>query len=181
MFVYSLEKQRRGEGDLKFLEHAFQKLLLNFTWWVNRKDPGGKNVFEGGFLGLDNIGVFDRSAPLPTGGRLEQADGTAWMAFYSQCMLELSLELASYDPAYEDMALKFVEHFFWIAAAMNRMGDCADELWDEQDGFFYDLLRMPDGSAFRLNLRSMVGLLPLCATTVIEEPILQRLPRFRTR
>ena len=142
---------------------AFQKLLVNFTWWVNRKDPTGRNVFEGGFLGLDNIGVFDRSAPLPTGGRLEQADGTAWMAFYAQNMLEIALELAQHDPMYEDMVLKFFEHFLWIAAAMDRIGDNQDELWDEEDGFFYDVLRLPDGQAQRLKVRSMVGLLPLCA------------------
>jgi hypothetical protein len=181
LFNMNLERARTGKVDVKFLESAFQKLLVNFTWWVNRKDPGGKNVFEGGFLGLDNIGVFDRSAPLPTGGRLEQADGTAWMAFYSQCMLELSLELAVEIPAYEDMALKFLEHFFWIGSAMNRIGEHEDELWDERDGFFYDLIRMPDGGAVRLCLRSMVGLLPLCATTVIEPSAIERLSRFRSR
>src|SRR5688500_3900144 len=121
--------------------------MLNFNWWVNRKDPQGKNVFAGGFLGLDNIGVFDRSAPLPTGGTLEQADGTAWMAIYAQNMLEMALELAADDPLYEDMALKFFEHFLWIAAAMDRIGDNQDELWDEADGFFYDVLRLPDGRA----------------------------------
>ena len=146
---------------------AFNKLLLNFTWWVNRKDRSGKNVFEGGFLGLDNIGVFDRSAPLPTGGHLEQADGTAWMALFSQNMLEIAVELATHDPVYEDMALKFVEHFFCIAAAMDHRGRTG--MWDEEDGFFYDVLRLPDGSATRLKVRSMVGLLPLCATTVIEK------------
>ncbi len=164
-FIYSLDKQARGEGDVQWLKSAFQKLLMNFTWWVNRKDPSGKNVFEGGFLGLDNIGVFDRSSPLPTGGRLEQADGTAWMALFSQNMLDISFELALHDPAYEDMALKFFEHFLFIAAAMDRIGDNRDEMWDEQDGFFYDLLRFPDGSAMRLKVRSMVGLLPLCAPT----------------
>ena len=177
MFVYSLEKQRRGEGDFKFLEHAFQKLLLNFTWWVNRKDPGGRNVFEGGFLGLDNIGVFDRSSPLPTGGSLEQADGTAWMALFSQNMLQIALELASQDPVYEGMIGKFFEHFFRIAASMDRVGENEDEMWDEEDGFFYDLLRLPDGSAQRLKVRSMVGLLPLCATTVIPEEFIMRFPK----
>ena len=146
---------------------GFQKLLLNFTWWVNRKDRFGKNVFEGGFLGLDNIGVFDRSAPLPTGGHLEQADGTAWMALFSQNMLELAIELAVHDPAYEDMALKFAEHFVYIASAMNRPGQDGG-MWDEEDGFYYDLLRLPDGSARRLKVRSMVGLLPLCATSIFE-------------
>ncbi len=133
-------------GDVEWLKSAFQKLLVNFTWWINRKDPTGRNVFEGGFLGLDNIGVFDRSAPLPTGGRLEQSDGTAWMAFYSQCMLSIALELAPHDALYEDMVLKFAEHFAFIAAAMDRIGDNHDELWDEEDGFFYDVLRLPDGA-----------------------------------
>ncbi len=176
-FIYSLEKQRRGTGDIEFLKHAFQKLLLNFTWWVNRKDPSGRNIFDGGFLGLDNIGVFDRSAPLPTGGSLEQADGTAWMALFSQNMLEIVLELASHDPTYEAMVPKFVEHFFRIAAAMDREGDHQDEMWDEEDGFFYDLLRLPDGSATRLKVRSMVGLLPLCATTIVPDGSFDRLPK----
>ena len=176
LFVYTMEKQRRGEGDIKFLEHAFQKLLLNFTWWVNRKDPGGRNVFEGGFLGLDNIGVFDRSSPLPTGGSLEQADGTAWMALFSQNMLQIALELAAHDPVYEGMTTKFFEHFFRIAASMDPAGDNEDEMWDEEDGFFYDLLCLPDGSAMRLKVRSMVGLLPLCATTVLPEEFIARYP-----
>jgi len=151
------------------------KLLLNFNWWVNRKDRYGKNVFEGGFLGLDNIGVFDRSAPLPTGGHLEQADGTAWMALFTQNMLELAFELALHDPTYEDMATKFAEHFAYIGAAMNRPGQ--DGMWDEEDGFYYDLLRLPDGSATRLKVRSMVGLLPLCATTVIEASTREHAPK----
>ena len=150
---------------------------MNFTWWVNRKDREGCNVFEGGFLGLDNIGVFDRSAPLPTGGHLEQADGTAWMAFYCQTMLQIALELALHDPAREEMAAKFFEHFLLIAAAMDRVGEHQDELWDEEDGFFYDVLRMPDGRAVRLKVRSMVGLLPICASTVFP-PEVDRLPRF---
>jgi len=166
LMLHRAELARRGEPDLDFLKSAFNKLLLNFTWWVNRKDRFGKNVFEGGFLGLDNIGVFDRSAPLPTGGHLEQADGTAWMALFTQNMLELSIELAAHDPTYEDLAFKFIEHFTYIAAGMNREG--RDGMWDEEDGFYYDLLRLPDGSATRLKVRSMVGLLPLCATTVIE-------------
>ena len=161
--------------DLEFLTAAFNKLLLNFTWWVNRKDRFGKNVFEGGFLGLDNIGIFDRSAPLPTGGNLEQADGTAWMALFSQNMLELATELAAHDPTYEDMVVKFADHFFYIAAAMNQPGQ--DGMWDEEDGFYYDLLRLPDGSAQRLKVRSLVGLLPLCATTVIEAWQRERVPR----
>jgi hypothetical protein len=165
--VYETELEQRGEGDVTWLKSAFQKLLVNFTWWINRKDPTGRNVFEGGFLGLDNIGVFDRSAPLPTGGRLEQSDGTAWMAFYAQCMLGIAFELSRHDSVYEDMVLKFAEHFAFIAAAMDRIGDNQDELWDEEDGFFYDLLRLPDGHASRLKVRSIVGLLPLCATTVL--------------
>ncbi len=168
LFLHRMDVGRRGEADIEFLKAAFSKLTLNFTWWVNRKDRNGKNVFEGGFLGLDNIGVFDRSAPLPTGGYLEQADGTAWMALFSQNMAELAVELASQDPMYDDLAAKFFEHFIWIAAGMN--GSAADGIgmWDEQDGFYYDLLRLPDGSATHLKVRSMVGLLPLCATTVIE-------------
>jgi hypothetical protein len=157
--------------------------MLNFTWWVNRKDRFGKNVFEGGFLGLDNIGVFDRSSPLPTGGYLEQADGTAWMALFCQNMIELSVELASHDATYEDLAYKFVEHLLWIASAMNHQGP--DGMWDEEDGFYYDILRLPDGSAQRLKVRSMVGLLPLCATTTIEEWQRQKVPHvvqgFRER
>jgi hypothetical protein len=181
IFNYLAEQQNQGEGDLDFLEHAFQKLMLNFTWWVNRKDPTGKNVFDGGFLGLDNIGVFDRSAPLPTGGHLEQADGTAWMALFSQNMLQMALELSKHNRIYEDMVIKFFEHFLWIAAAMDRMGDQEDEMWDEEDGFFYDLLRLPDGQATRLKVRSMVGLLPLCATTIIQPEQFDELTRFKER
>jgi hypothetical protein len=167
LLVYESELEQRGAGDVEWLKRAFQKLLLNFTWWVNRKDPSGRNVFEGGFLGLDNIGVFDRSAPLPTGGRLEQSDGTAWMAFFAQSMLGIAIELSQHDPLYEDMVLKFAEHFIFIAAAMDRIGDNHDELWDEEDGFFYDVLRLPDGQASRLKVRSLVGLLPLCASMVL--------------
>jgi hypothetical protein len=150
-------------------------LALNFTWWVNRKDRFGKNVFEGGFLGLDNIGVFDRGAPLPTGGYLEQADGTAWMALFTQNMVEIAAELTIHDPVFDGMAAKFIEHFLWIAAAMNRMGP--DGMWDEEDGFYYDLLRTPDGKATRLKVRSIVGLLPLCATTVFEPWQRDRAPK----
>ena len=178
LFLHRTEQARRGEADVDFLKSIFNKLLLNFTWWINRKDPVGKNLFEGGFLGLDNIGVFDRSAPLPTGGHLEQADGTAWMALFSQNMLELSVELAAHDRVYENMVLKFVEHFYYIAAAMNRQGN--EGMWDEEDGFYYDVLRLPDGSATRLRVRSMVGLLPLCATTVIEKEHRERVPRAMT-
>jgi hypothetical protein len=165
IFTYRLEKARRGKGDLEWLERVFHKLVLNFTWWVNRKDRSGNNVFEGGFLGLDNIGVFDRSAPLPTGGYLEQADGTAWMALFCQNMLEIAVELAMNRPAYVDMAVKFTEHFLWIASSMVHAGEDVG-MWDEEDGFFYDVLRLPDGRAQRLKVRSMVGLLPLCAVTV---------------
>jgi hypothetical protein len=181
LLIYAEETARSGKGDVAFLRRAFHKLLLNFTWWVNRKDPSGRNVFEGGFLGLDNIGVFDRSKPLPTGGRLEQADGTAWMALFSQNMLEISLELASEDPVYEEMASKFLQHFFWIASAMDRLGENNDEMWDEEDGFFYDVLRFPDGGATRLKVRSLVGLLPLCATTVISEEVAKRSPQLARR
>jgi hypothetical protein len=175
LFLHRTDMAMRGEADLEFLTATFNKLLLNFTWWVNRKDRFGKNVFEGGFLGLDNIGVFDRSAPLPTGGHLEQADGTAWMALFSQNMLELAIELAAHDPTYEDMVSKFVEHFSFIAMGMNRPG--ADGMWDEEDGFYYDVLRLPDGRSTRLKVRSMVGLLPLAATTVIEKWQRDRVPR----
>jgi hypothetical protein len=174
LFLHRTEQALRGETDVEFLRSTFNKLVLNFTWWVNRKDRFGKNVFEGGFLGLDNIGVFDRSAPLPTGGHLEQADGTAWMALFSQNMMELAVELAAHDPTYEDMVVKFAEHFMYIAAAMNRPGQ--DGMWDDEDGFYYDILRLPDGSATRLKVRSMVGLLPLCATTVIEKWQRERIP-----
>src|SRR4029453_6363346 len=159
-FVYSHDKAvQGGRGDVEFLKSIFQKLLINFTWWVNRKDPTGANVFEGGFLGLDNIGVFDRSAPLPTGGHLEQADGTAWVSLFCQNMLEISVELAAHDPFYEEMAVKFADHMLWIARAMNQMGP--DGMWDEEDGFYYDVLRLPDGRATRLKVRSLVGLVPL--------------------
>ena len=174
LFLNHSERAVCGETDVNFLKETFNKLLLNFTWWVNRKDRFGKNVFDGGFLGLDNIGVFDRSAPLPTGGNLEQADGTAWMALFSQNMLELAFEIAVHDPTYEPMIMKFVEHFYFIAAAMNRRGQ--EGMWDEEDGFYYDLLRLPDGSSQRLKVRSMVGLLPLCATTVVEKSSRGRMP-----
>jgi hypothetical protein len=181
LFAYVTTTGEDGSGDVSFLREAFKKLLLNFTWWVNRKDREGNNLFEGGFLGLDNIGVFDRSSPLPTGGHLEQADGTAWMALYSQNMLELALELAANDPSYEDLALKFVQHFFWIAAAMDPPGDADDELWDAEDGFFYDVLCLPDGSAQRLKIRSLVGLLPMCAVTVVSEATLLQFPDITSR
>ncbi|HTI39081.1 MAG TPA: hypothetical protein VL484_16070 [Vicinamibacterales bacterium] len=176
LFLFNMERTL-GRADMRFLERSFQGLMLNFNWWVNRKDPAGRNVFAGGFLGLDNIGVFDRSAELPTGGSLEQADGTAWMAFYCQCMLEIALILSDYDPMYDEVAFKFVQHFMWIAYAMDRIGENHDEMWDEQDGFFYDLLRLPNGHSTRLKVRSLVGLLPLCASTVFEGDVATRHPK----
>jgi hypothetical protein len=177
LFLFKTERGL-GRADIKFLERSFHGLMLNFNWWVNRKDPQGRNVFAGGFLGLDNIGVFDRSAPLPTGGSLEQADGTAWMAFYCQNMLEMALILADHDPEYEEHAWNFLQHFLWISYAMDRIGDNHDEMWDEADGFFYDVLRLPDGSAMRLKVRSMVGLLPLCASTVFGPEDAAKHPRL---
>ncbi len=178
LFVYETQTQLRGEGDVEFLKHAFSKLMVNFTWWVNRKDREGRNVFEGGFLGLDNIGVFDRSSALPTGGYLEQADGTAWMAMFCQNMLEIANELAAHDPVYDDLSPKFADHFLLIASAINRMGAQGTGLWDEDDGFYYDVLRLPDGSAVPLKVRSLVGLLPLCATTVVEKYQRERVPHL---
>ena len=178
LFLYNIEREL-GRADVRFLERSFQGLMLNFNWWVNRKDPEGRNVFAGGFLGLDNIGVFDRSAQLPTGGHLEQADGTAWMAFYCQNMLEIALILTETDSVYEEIAFRFLEHFLWITYAMDRIGDNRDEMWDSEDGFFYDLLRFPNGEAVRLKIRSLVGLLPLCASTVVEPGFVQRHPRFK--
>ncbi len=180
IFAYRLDKLKQGLGDKDWLKGCFQKLLLNFTWWVNRKDRSGRNVFEGGFLGLDNIGVFDRSAPLPTGGFLEQADGTAWMALFCQNMLEIAAELATTDADYADMALKFAEHFLWIASSMGHLGG-ETEMWDDEDGFYYDVLRLPDGTARRLKVRSMVGLLPLCAVTTFEGELLKKYPEIGER
>ncbi len=179
--VYKIEKKRRGVGDRAFLQRIFHKLLLNFTWWVNRKDAEGKNVFQGGFLGLDNIGVFDRSAPLPTGGHIAQSDGTSWMAMYCLNLLAIALELAKDDPAYEDVASKFWEHFVYIAQAMNNLGDEGIRLWNEEDGFYYDVLHLPDGSTFPLKVRSMVGLIPLFAVETLEPDLLDRLPGFKRR
>ena len=177
LFLFTIEKDL-GRQDLRFLERSFHGLMQNFNWWVNRKDPQGRNVFAGGFLGLDNIGVFDRSAELPTGGHLDQADGTAWMAFYCQNMLEIALILSETDPMYDTVAYRFLEHFLWITYAMDRVGQHHDEMWDNQDGFFYDLLHLPNGEAMRLKVRSMVGLLPLCASTVIEPLVLKQHPRL---
>jgi hypothetical protein len=168
----------RGQRDRVFLARVFQKLLINFTWWVNRKDAEGKNLFSGGFLGLDNIGVFDRSRPLPTGGHLEQADGTAWMAFYCSTMLAMALELAKHDPAYEDLASKFFEHFVAITDAMNNLGGSG--LWDEQDGFYYDQLHV-EGEGLPLRTRSMVGVIPLFAAEILEDDVIERLPGFKKR
>ena len=179
--VYKIEEKRTGKGDRLFLERVFQKLLLNFTWWVNRKDAEGSNIFEGGFLGLDNIGVFDRSAPLPTGGHIEQADGTSWMAMYCLNMLTIALELALENPVYEDMATKFFEHFLYIADAMNHIGGDKSQLWDSEDGFFYDVLHLPHGERIRLKVRSMVGLIPLFAVTTLEPEVLNKLPGFKER
>jgi hypothetical protein len=176
LFLYRIETEL-GRKDLRFLERSFQGLMLNFNWWVNRKDPDGRNVFAGGFLGLDNIGVFDRSAPLPTGGHLDQADGTAWMAFYCLCMLEIALILTESDPMYEEVSFRFLEHWAWITYAMDRIGANHDEMWDAEDGFFYDLLHFPNGDATRLKIRSMVGLLPLCAATVFEAGTVSSHPR----
>jgi hypothetical protein len=179
--VYKIDKKRRGHGDTAFLEKVFHKLLLNFTWWVNRKDAEGMNVFQGGFLGLDNIGVFDRSATLPTGGHLEQSDGTAWMGMYTLNLLAIALELARTHPSYEDVASKFWEHFLYIASAMTNRGHDGISMWDEQDGFFYDVLHMPDDSHIPVKLRSMVGLIPLFAVETLEPEMLQRMPGFRRR
>ena len=179
--VYELDRERTGRGDLAFLERVFHKLMLNFTWWVNRKDVNGRNVFQGGFLGLDNIGVFDRSTKLPTGGHIDQADGTSWMAMYSLNLMRIALELAKHNPVYEDVATKFFEHFLYIAAAMNDVGGTGIELWDPQDEFFYDVLHTPDDGMARMKVRSMVGLIPLFAVEVLEPDLLERVPDFRRR
>ncbi len=177
LFLFRIETEL-GRADVRFLERSFQGLMLNFNWWVNRKDPEGRNVFAGGFLGLDNIGVFDRSAPLPTGGHLDQADGTAWMAFFCLCMLEIAVILTDYDPIYEEISFRFLEHWAWITYAMDRIGVNRDEMWDTQDGFFYDVLHFPNGDAQRLKIRSMVGLLPMCAATVFEPGTLASHPKI---
>jgi hypothetical protein len=179
--VYKIEEKRRGAADREFLERIFHKLLLNFTWWVNRKDAEGRNVFQGGFLGLDNIGVFDRSAPLPTGGHLEQSDGTSWMGMYCLNMLAIALELASEDPAYEDVASKFFEHFVYICEAINDLGGEGISLWDSQDGFYYDVLHPGQGTPFPLKVRSMVGLIPLFAVETLDSTVLDKLPGFKRR
>ncbi len=174
-------KQRGGVGDLAFLERVFHKLMLNFTWWVNRKDAQGRNIFQGGFLGLDNIGVFDRSAPLPTGGHINQADGTSWMAMYSLNLMRIAIELARHNHVYEDIASKFFEHFLHIAEAMNNIGDEGIGLWNEADEFYYDVLNTPDGESRALKIRSMVGLIPLFAVEVLDPALLNELPNFKQR
>jgi Glycosyl hydrolase family 63 C-terminal domain len=179
--VYKIDKKRRGQGDRAFLKRVFHKLLLNFTWWVNRKDADGMNIFQGGFLGLDNIGVFNRSDPLPTGGHIEQSDGTSWMAMYTLNLLAIAMELATQDPAYEDVASKFWEHFIYIAYAINHRGQDGMGLWDEKDGFFYDVLKFPDGRHFPVKIRSMVGLIPLFAVETLEPGLLEHLPGFKRR
>jgi hypothetical protein len=179
--VYKIEKKTTGRGDTDFLEKVFHKLLLNFTWWVNRKDAEGHNIFQGGFLGLDNIGVFDRSAPLPTGGHIEQSDGTSWMGMYALNLMTIALELARTKPAYEDVATKFFEHFMYIAQAMNNLGADGIQLWDDEDQFPYDVLHLGDGRNQRLKVRSLVGLIPLFAVETIEPAMLEHLPHFRRR
>src|SRR5437773_897131 len=179
--VYKIDEKRSGLGDRRFLERVFHKLLLNFTWWVNRKDAEGRNVFQGGFLGLDNIGVFDRSAPLPMGGHIEQSDGTSWMGMYCLNMLQIALELAQENSVYQDVASKFFEHFVYICRAMHNVGEDGIDLWDPHDGFYYDVLHLPDGRHFPLKVRSMVGLIPLFAVETLESEIVDRLPGFKRR
>jgi len=179
--VYQIEQKLYGKSDRQFLERVFQKLMLNFTWWVNRKDVEGKNVFQGGFLGLDNIGVFDRSAALPTGGHIDQSDGTSWMGMYCLNMLTIALELAKNNPVYEDIATKFFEHYLYIADAINHIGDMDASLWDEADGFYYDVLHLPDDRQVEMKVRSMVGLIPLFAVETIEPETLKQLPNFKKR
>jgi len=178
LFVYELERARTGHADRAFLEDAFQKLMKNFVWWLNRKDADDRNIFQGGFLGLDNIGVFDRSAPLPTGGWIDQADGTAWMALYCQTMTQIAIELARESPVYREQAQALLENFAWIAAATNHVGPDGISLWDEEDGFFYDVLRTPDGGSTPLKVRSIVGLMPLAAATVLDSSVRTEFPEI---
>src|SRR5215831_7360021 len=181
IFLYRTEQALRGKTDLAFLKRVFGRLTSNFGWWVNRKDRDGRNLYEGGFLGLDNIGVFDRSAPLPTGGHLEPADRTAWVAMYSLNLLAIALELAKEDPSYEDVASKFWEHFLYIANAINHLGNDGVGMWNEQDGFFYDVLHLPGDGHIPLKIRSMVGLIPLYAVETLEPEIVDHLPGFKRR
>ena len=179
--VYQIEKEVYGRQDRKFLERVFQKLLFNFTWWVNQKDIEGNNVFEGGFLGLDNIGVFNRSSELPTGGHIEQSDATSWMAMFCLDMLRIALELALENDVYEDIASKFFEHFLYIVDAMNHLGPGGTQLWDETDNFYYDVLHQPGKEDTHLKVRSIVGLIPLFAVAIIDSETLQKLPKFQKR
>src|SRR5690606_20234573 len=179
--VYKIDEKINGRPDVPFLESVFQKLLLNFTWWVNRKDKNGNNVFGGGFLGLDNIGAFDRNMVFKNGDHLEQADGTSWMAMFALNMMRISMELALYNPVYEDMAIKFFEHYLYIAEAMENIGGKKGGLWNEEDGFFYDVLQLNDGDSVSLKLRSIVGLIPMFAVEIIDHETLEKLPNFRTR
>jgi hypothetical protein len=179
--VYKIDAKQQGRPDRNFLEGVFHKLLLNFTWWVNRKDEDGRNVFQGGFLGMDNVSVFDRSQDLPTGGHLDQSDGTAWMGSFCLSMLKIALELAREEPVYQDIATKFFEHFLRIANAMTHRGEHGHSLWDEKDGFFYDALHLPDDRVIALKVRSLVGLLPLFAVDTIEPDILETMPDFKRR
>jgi hypothetical protein len=180
--VYEIDREHRGgEGDWDFLERVFHKLMLNFTWWVNRKDVEGRNIFQGGFLGLDNIGIFDRNAKLPNGGYMNQADGTAWMAMYTLNLMRIALELALTDHVYEDIASKFFEHFLYIAEAMTNIGGNGIGLWDDEDEFYYDVLHLPDGEPIPLRVRSLVGLIPLFAVEVLDASVFTRLPRFSAR
>src|SRR4029434_5477233 len=181
MRVFQIEEKMYGRGDREFLERIFQKLLINFTWWVNRKDAEGRNIFEGGFLGLDNISVFDRTAGLPGGGRLEQADGTSWMAMYCLNLLGIALELAKEDEVYEDIATKCYAHSVYIGAAVNKMGGHQDGLWDDKDGYYYDVLKMPDGRSFRINVQSVAGLIPIYAIGIGDRRGLEAFHDFGTR
>jgi mannosylglycerate hydrolase MGH1-like protein len=180
--VFQIDRKQRGDcGDLAFLERVFHKLMLNFNWWVNRKDAQGRNIFQGGFLGLDNIGVFDRSAQLPTGGFINQADATSWMAMYSLNLMRIALELARHNHVYEDIATKFFEHFLQIAEAMNNIGEGGIGLWSEKDGFYYDMLNLPDGRTMPMEVRSLVGLIPLFAVETLDADLLNQLPDFAGR
>src|SRR4029453_12144819 len=181
MRVYQIEEKLYGRADREFLERVFQKLLINFTWWVNRKDAEGNNIFEGGFLGLDNVSVFDRTSGLPSGGQLEQADGTSWMAMYCLNLLGIALELAKGDEVYEDIATKFFEHFVYIGSAVNSMGGQQDGLWDDKDGYYYDLLKMPDSRCFRINVQSVAGLIPFYPIGIGDRRALEAFHDFGTR